>query len=346
MLVLIRHEDWKGRMMCSVRSRFLDRCRGAVFGTVAGDCAGVPHEHKKAAEIAADLVLRGGQLYVQDYHDPWAKRRGIEKWVSRPQPSDDSELAAALGISLIAHPEFDPVDAYKELRSFMMGRVSILTFGPAYGHGQTLKSALTPETYEASCAAFDAGSVRLLPTNGSLMRNIAVPLACHGNFGKLVHLSRRQSLLTHRHPLCVASCIAHSVFVSEILDGKNPDDAWEETGRLLDPLCATFEGLNEVLSLDPSEPSEDEIWPHAGEVTLSLRVALWATITADSFEDGIMKTIRIGGDTDTYAAIAGGPLGAHFGFEAIPSDWITGLERRQTVEDIAYGLYQINHSDR
>jgi len=39
------------------------------------------------------------------------------------------------------------------------------------------------------------------------------------------------------------------------------------------------------------------------------------------YEEGIQAAIRIGNDTDTVAAIAGGLLGARWGVDAVPRTW-------------------------
>ena len=42
----------------------------------------------------------------------------------------------------------------------------------------------------------------------------------------------------------------------------------------------------------------------------------------ESFEEGLVRTVGQGGDTDTNAAIAGALLGAAQGREAVPPRWI------------------------
>jgi len=63
---------------------------------------------------------------------------------------------------------------------------------------------------------------------------------------------------------------------------------------------------------------ESEMKGKEAGALLSLRVAVWASLTATDFRDGLIKAVSVGGDTDTYAAIAGGILGARFGYRAIP----------------------------
>jgi hypothetical protein len=53
---------------------------------------------------------------------------------------------------------------------------------------------------------------------------------------------------------------------------------------------------------------------------------LWIASTKKDYkgfyEDCMKKTLLLGGDTDTNAAIVGGVIGALVGFEAFPRDWV------------------------
>src|SRR5439155_23260254 len=59
----------------------------------------------------------------------------------------------------------------------------------------------------------------------------------------------------------------------------------------------------------------------SGWVLHALRNAFHQLLFAPSFEEGLVRTIAQGGDTDTTAAIAGGLLGAVHGRAAIPRRW-------------------------
>jgi hypothetical protein len=58
-----------------------------------------------------------------------------------------------------------------------------------------------------------------------------------------------------------------------------------------------------------------------GWVALALQNAFHELLHARSLEEGVVNTVRRGGDTDTNAAIAGALLGAVYGREAIPAQW-------------------------
>jgi ADP-ribosyl-[dinitrogen reductase] hydrolase len=102
----------------------------------------------------------------------------------------------------------------------------------------------------------------------------------------------------------------------------------------------------EFVFLDVDEkPTDEDIWPHSGGAMISLRVAIWASLYATSYGDGLERIVRLGGDTDTYGAIAGGLLGAHFGIEGIPKAWREVLQGGDIMVDLADKLYDLAHAD-
>jgi hypothetical protein len=58
-----------------------------------------------------------------------------------------------------------------------------------------------------------------------------------------------------------------------------------------------------------------------GWVRIALQNAFYELLHAGSLEEGVRRTVRRGGDTDTNAAIAGALLGAVHGREAVPAQW-------------------------
>ena len=321
-----------------------ERFRGAMVGVLCGDAIAAPLENKTAVVIQGELAPYGGELDFRDYIEPWKGKR----FIKAGQPTDDSELSAALGLGLAAVPEFDASNIYERLRDFIHGttpegRRSVLTQGKAYGSGGTLRAALRPETYEDSRAAFGRGEIPIVPTNGSLMRAAAVSLRYHRDVASLVTYARWQSCITHMHPTAQAACIAYTLLVSLVLDGLDVPTAWSLTQQVLSlSPYKDIPELSAVLDIDTSQPDDSVIWPYTGSVTVSLRVALWAALSAKDFRDGITKATLVGGDTDTYAAIAGGILGARFGVEGIPSAWVAVLQGREIMFEIADRLYDLS----
>ena len=68
------------------------------------------------------------------------------------------------------------------------------------------------------------------------------------------------------------------------------------------------------------------IVPGCGEVTGAALAAIVHTPVPDDnpkahLRDSLVAAVRIGDDTDTVAAIAGGLLGARWGASAVPDEW-------------------------
>ena len=54
----------------------------------------------------------------------------------------------------------------------------------------------------------------------------------------------------------------------------------------------------------------------------------------NNYRDVIINAVLLGNDTDTVAAIAGGIAGVHYGYEAIPEDWLRLLKGKNIVEKL------------
>lgn len=318
----------------------IERYRGSLIGVLCGDALGAPYEWKRSEEIQKDFATRGG-LTSFDYIDPW---KGV-RHMRRGQPTDDSELTAALAQSLVESKSLDRVDLYNRLRSFIHGRKSLLTNGDAYGSGGTLRASLEPENYDLSQEKFLNGEFKLVPSNGSLMRTAPIALMYRKATLLGPEMARQQSAVTHAHAFCGAACAAYVGLLAQLLEGVEPNKAWERLPYLIvgNPEFVTVKpAMKAVLDIIPEMPSEDEIWPHAGSVLLSFKAALWAVTSATDFRDGLTKVVGLGGDTDTYGAIAGGLLGARFGFWNIPREWLDTLQGTELMISFAHKLFYLS----
>lgn len=72
-----------------------------------------------------------------------------------------------------------------------------------------------------------------------------------------------------------------------------------------------------------------------GYVVDTFEIALHCLLHTDSYKSAVQKAVSFGGDTDTYAAIAGAAAGAFYTVEGIPEEWLLVLKRRSYLEDLA-----------
>ncbi len=302
-----------------------ERYRGALVGVHVGDALGAPYETWGPNKIAEDIKARDGLAFF-DYENPWKHERGPDR-LPAGRPTDDSDQTADLAYSLITCGGLNVVHLREALRDSVVHHKSRLWDGTALGAGGTTKKALSDDPIKVAEAMNNT-----IGTNGSLMRCMPLSLFLHGpvrrkEMWRPYDITDAMSEVTHNHPHAKEACREYSYITWLILDGyiKGTDDLFNivymEGSRQSSVSKRVGLQLRDGL-LFPIDPGA---WPARGTAEFSLYAAMWCFLCSTSFEDGIEKAIRIGGDTDTYAAIAGGLLGAYYGYEAIPLAW------RQTI---------------
>ena len=66
----------------------------------------------------------------------------------------------------------------------------------------------------------------------------------------------------------------------------------------------------------------------------TLQAALWAFRTTETFEEGMIAAVNLGGDADTIGAVYGQIAGAYYGFDAIPERWISAVKDHESVDSL------------
>ncbi|KAJ5179326.1 hypothetical protein N7492_002536 [Penicillium capsulatum] len=169
--------------------------------------------------------------------------------------------------------------------------------------------------------------------NGSLMRCIPTGLF-QTDPELLVKESQGISAITHNDRRCTIACAAYNTIVSKIVvRGESVENAVYagervaislEGGRVDGPVHAAIK-IGRTISLkdlaDKGTRGFDCIGPCNGFVIDSLKLAVAAVLDQRPLDQVLVDVVRIGMDTDTNAAIAGGLLGARDGEEAVLDEW-------------------------
>ena len=108
------------------------------------------------------------------------------------------------------------------------------------------------------------------------------------------------------------------------------EEVWD--GRIL-PQYASY---RHPLDIDRDNVSS------GGHVKETFQAAWWAYQTTDCFEDCIIEVINLGDDADTVGAVAGMIAGRMYGFDAIPTWMIEGLQWSEHIIDVSKRLVQLN----
>ena len=169
--------------------------------------------------------------------------------------------------------------------------------------------------------------------NGGLMRTSVV-----GLFPKAVEVCAANICrLTHYDPRCVGSCVIVSLLIhSLVYEGKDLsyhqiiDLARKYDNRIIEYVDLSLDIDIRVLELQDKNS--------VGYTLRCLAAGLWAYWHAKSFADGLLAVVRAGGDADTNAAVACAILGAKFGYNTIPTEYVDGLVYKDQLDDVVKGI--------
>ena len=159
--------------------------------------------------------------------------------------------------------------------------------------------------------------------NGSLMRTGPVALGFLGDNDAIAKAASDISALTHADPLANEACVVWSIAIAGAIDTGAIPDIRAGLDCLPSERRSTWEGI--IASAETEDP---RTFNPNGFVVTAFQAA-WSSIIqtpvperrADHLRLVLENTVRIGHDTDTTAAIAGGMLGAIYGVSAIPLEW-------------------------
>jgi len=262
----------------------VSHAQGALLGQVIGDSLGSLVEGKPAPEIA--------QLYPQGVRS--LADGGVYKLLAG-QPTDDSEMAITLARALVRDRKHDPervLDAYRAWLTSRPVDVGMTTERGLLGRG-------------------DAAS----ESNGSLMRVSPLGIWAAGDPRRAAKAARADSALTHPNPVCVEACAGYAAAIAVGVGGG-------DRNAMLEAALEHSSGpARAAIMLGGTSTPPADFFTKQGSALVALQNAFYA-LFHESLEEGLVRTVGQGGDTDTNAAIAGALLGAAQGREAVPPRWI------------------------
>jgi ADP-ribosylglycohydrolase len=158
-------------------------------------------------------------------------------------------------------------------------------------------------------------------------------------------LAGEVTALTHAHANSVAACVLWSEAIRRAVVEANPNEPFDFAACIRDGLDLVDGERRERWSSLVEEAVEGPptIFNPNGWVVTALQAALSAIIHTPGPEDvpsrhlvdALETAVRVGHDTDTVAAIAGGLLGARWGASAVPDRWRSVLHgRRRSGEPV------------
>lgn len=167
--------------------------------------------------------------------------------------------------------------------------------------------------------------------NGSLMRCLPTALAV-ADRDRRIHESIEVSAITHDDPRCTVACAAYNEIATALLTAAAPEDAVAagEAAAVELNSADVAEAIERGRRLRPAELADRGpvglAHDASGYVLDSVSLAVCAVLDRRTLSDILVDIVRVGRDTDTNAAIAGGLLGVRDGAGAIPPAWLGVLQ--------------------
>ncbi|TFH46219.1 MAG: ADP-ribosylglycohydrolase family protein [Lysobacterales bacterium] len=278
----------------SIAADILSRAQGCLLGQLAGDALGSLVEFRTPKDIK------------QEY--PNGVRRlanGGTFGTIAGQPTDDSEMALLLARILADQRKYDPDQANKAYLYWLDSE--------PFDCGATVRSGLQGWPNPDSQA------------NGAMMR--ISPLGIFGanhDLQQVAAWAKQDAALTHPHPVCQhANALFPMAIALAIRTGMGARDLYEQIVTWANEMDVDS-SLMTVITNSAKAPT-DEYIHQQGWVLIAFQNALWQLLHAPNLEEAVVETVMRGGDTDTNAAICGALLGAVYGRDAIPGQWVECL---------------------
>lgn len=295
----------------------MDRACGVLLGQACGDALGVPYEFGRPPAAHEQARMLGGGLgpykpgeYSDDTQMASCVAEAAAKVGGLPRALALDEIAE----SFLHWQSKGASDIGAQTRSVLIRA--------RHGDG-------SPGTRLREAAVAYAETHTHSAGNGALMRTAIVGISALDDRDATATHARAVAELTHGDPLAGDACVLWSEAIRVAVLRKDLDI----TGGLdLIPEARRDQWATWITEAETQPPSTF----NPNGFTVSALQAAWAAIVqtdpanqtsgresdCQHLQDALHAVIRIGNDTDTIAAIAGGLLGAYWGQSAIPLDWV------------------------
>ena len=301
-----------------------DRLKGTIYGQAIGDALGLGTEGMTDEDMAWKYP-HGIKHYSDIFQDRHRKRWKIGDW------TDDTDMMLCIANAIIKDKGVNLTSIAQNFKDWANGE--------PMGIGENTYKVLmigdyVEHPFEVSKKVWEM-SGKKAAANGGVMRTSIVGLFPKAVEECAVNICR----LTHYDPRCVGSC----VIVSELIHSLVYNEKRLSYHQIVDMAKKYDERIVEFVDLSMNTDIralelQDEA--SVGYTLRTLAAGLWAYWNARTFEDGLLSVVRAGGDADTNAAVACAILGAKFGFNAIPQEYIDGLIYKEQLDEVINGMIE------
>ena len=304
--------------------RLLDKIKGTIYGQAIGDALGLGTEFMDDHDMAW-MYPNGLAHYSEIYQDHHRRRWKKGDW------TDDTDMMLCIANAIIKDKGVNLASIAKNFKDWANGE-------PMGIGANTYKVLMMGDYVErpmvVSRNVWELSRYRSA-ANGGLMRTSVVGLLPTDVRESAADICR----LTHYDPRCVGSCVIVTELIHAHVYGLTVPtyEQIKMISRKYDDRIVEFITLSQYQDIKALYLQEEG---SIGYTLKTLAAGLWAYWHAETFKDGLLAVVNAGGDADTNAAVACSILGAKFGFNAIPTEYVDGLIYRDQLEEVANGIHE------
>ncbi|EIW6162817.1 ADP-ribosylglycohydrolase family protein [Salmonella enterica subsp. enterica serovar Saintpaul] len=332
-----------------MKTEMISRFKGCLLGGAIGDALGAPVEFKSLAQIKKYLGEEGVTQFMPCYGGTGSI-------------TDDTQMSLFTAEALLrAHNETDPKYQGNYLHANSVGLLFwYKTQTENKPHPKYTGLLADPRLFSTRApGATCMSAIRAMTNNmqfannnskgcGTVMRMAPVGLYAHATdaidaYTTGCNFSRQ----THGHPTGYIAGGAFALLIKWLADGMALKEA---VCKLIIELEFTESGdevtdiLVKALKLASTCLEPHKAIKLLGEGWIAeeaMAIAVYCALVAKDFRHGVLMAVNHDGDTDSTGSMAGNILGVMLGIEAIPQEWIDGVELRDVVEDMAVALAEV-----
>lgn len=176
---------------------------------------------------------------------------------------------------------------------------------------------------------------------GGVMRVAPIGLA-HPDAEKAFQIGCESAAITHGHPTGYLAAGFLAAVISMVAFGEALDRAIADASHILvkrDNHDECLKAVESAVDLSQRKSFSPEILETLGAGWVAeeaLAIGLYCALVADrDFRRGVLLAVNHSGDSDSTGAITGNLIGAQSGIDGIPNEWLSDLELRELIEEVA-----------
>ncbi len=332
-----------------------DRILGSLVTAGMGDGVGVPSEAMSRAEI-----LESFGKPIDRFLEPGDNPYGLGNVLG--EVTDDTSQMYEMAKAVIAtkgeltvkaaadalvnwtkcYPKYYPRNAGPTMRfwveDYMRGGdpLTLARVGKVYGRGISNGCAMRV----ASAGLCNPGNL-----DGAIQTAITMTSVSHGtqhaySGACAIACAIAEAMTEHSQVSSVLKAAVYGAKEGERIGMKEARSAYGP--RVLPKLMQAIDCVYSADNADDASRLIEENVGCTGDIqpTIGVTIGLFAANDGDPIKT-ILAAANIGGDTDTFACIAGMVAGAYKGFSAIPQDWYTIFKAANPMLDFEWAAVEL-----